>query len=83
MTLGDVIRKFRWEKGWSVRVLSEKSGIARQTITNAEYGTRSTSVLVLLELLDTMGYELVVAKKINGEQTRKYRIAEAVISKGF
>ena len=83
MTLGEIVRKCRWGKGWSVRTLSEKSGIARQTITNAEYGRRGTSVAILIELLDTMGYELIVSEKIkNEEQTRKYRSVEAVIHNG-
>lgn len=83
MTVGEVIRMCRWEKGLSARKLSEKSGVAKQTIYDAEYGRRSTSVSVLIELLDIMGYELVVTKKINGEQTQKYRVAEAVIGKGL
>ena len=82
MTLGEIVRQCRHKKGWSVRVLSEESGVARQTITDVEYGRRGTSVAVLIELLNTMGYELVVAKKVkDGEQTQKYRIAEAVIDK--
>lgn len=83
MTLGDVVRQCRWKKGWSVRTLSEKSGVARQTIADAEYCRRGTSVAILIELLDAMGYELVVSEKINGEQTKKYRIAEAVIGKAL
>lgn len=80
MTLGDVLKNCRWEQGWSQRQLSEQSGIARQTISDAESCHRSTSVAVLIELLDAMGYELVITKKIeNGKQTPKYRIAEAVI----
>lgn len=81
MTLGDVVRQCRWKKGWSIRTLSEKSGIARQTITDAEYCRRGTSVAILIELLDAMGYELIVSEKINGEQTKKYRVVEATIDK--
>ena len=81
MVLGDAVRQCRWKKGWSIRTLSEKSGVARQTITDAEYGYRGTSVAILLELLDAMGYDLVVAEKIDGKQTQKYRLAEAVIDK--
>lgn len=79
MNVGSIIRRCRWEKEWSVRKLSEESGVARQTICDTEYGRRNTSVAVLVELLDTMGYELVVSKKSGGWQ--KYRVAEAIISK--
>lgn len=84
MTLGEVVKQCRYKKGWSVRVLSKKSGVARQTITDAEYGYRGTSVSILIELLDAMDYELVVSEKIkDGEQTQKYRIAEATINKAM
>ena len=82
MNLGDAVRSCRWKRGWSQRQLSEQSGVARQTISDAEQCHRSTSVAILVELLDAMGYELVIAEKVeNGKQTQKYRIAEAVIDK--
>ena len=84
MTPGEVLKNCRWKQGWSQRQLSEQSGIARQTISDAELCHRGTSVVVLIELLDAMGYELVVTKKTeNGKQTPKYRIAEAVIGKAL
>lgn len=83
MTLGEVLKNCRWKQGWSQRQLSEQSGVARQTISDAESCYRSTSVAILIELLDAMGYELVVSEKINGEQTKKYRVAEAVIGKAL
>ena len=76
MTVGEIVKKCRWEKEWSVRTLSEESGVARQTITDAEYGRRNTSVAVLAELLDAMGYEITVSKKRDG----KRRTVDAVIS---
>lgn len=79
MTTGEIIKKCRWSKDWSVRKLSEESGVARQTIFDAEYGRRNTSVSVLVELLDVMGYELIVSKKINNK-AQKYRNTEAVIN---
>lgn len=79
MTIGEVIKNCRWKRNWSMRQLAEESGVARQTVCDAEYGRRGTSVAVLVEMLDAMGYELVVAKKINGKQ--KYRLVEAIIDK--
>lgn len=79
MTTGEVIKMCRWKKEWSVRQLAEESGVARQTICDAEYNRRGTSVAVLIAMLDAMGYELVVSEKINGKQ--KFRIAEGVIDK--
>lgn len=81
MTVGEIVRQCRWKKEWSIRTLSEKSGVARQTITDAEYGRRGTSVAVLLELLHAMEYELIVSEKTDGEQTKRYRKVEAVIDK--
>lgn len=81
MTIGEVIRSCRWKREWSMRQLSEESGVARQTVTDAEYERRGTSVAVLVAMLDAMGYELVVAEKIDGEQTQKYRLVEGVIDK--
>lgn len=79
MTIGEVIKNCRWKRDWSMRQLSEESGVARQTVSDAEYGRRGTSVAVFVQMLDAMGYELVVAEKINGKQ--KFRLAEAVIDK--
>ena len=83
MTLGEVVRQYRKKKGWSVRVLSEESGVARQTITDAEHGRRCTSVAILIELLDAMGYELIVVEKQDGKQKKKRRTAETVIDKAL
>ena len=83
MTLGEVVRQYRKKKGWSVRVLSEESGVARQTITDAEHGRRCTSVAILIELLDAMGYELIVVEKQNGKQKKKRRTTETVIDKAL
>lgn len=82
MTTGEVIQKCRWSRGWTQQKLSDISGVPRQTIGCAELNKRGTSVAILTELLNAMGYELVVAEKIDdGKQTPKYRIAEAVIGK--
>lgn len=84
MTVGEIVRMCRWGKGWSQRQLSEESGIARQTITDVERGARGSSVAILVELLDAMGCDLIVAEKIkDGEQTEKYRIAKATIDKAM
>ena len=74
MTVGEIVKKCRWEKEWSIRTLSEESGVARQTITDAEYGRRNTSVAVLAELLDVMGYEIVISKKQGGKQRNVYAV---------
>lgn len=81
MTFGKAVRQCRHKRGWSVKALSEESGVAKSTITDVEYGRRGTSVAVLIELLDTMGYELIVTEKQDGEQTQRHRIAEATIDK--
>lgn len=84
MTVGEVVKQCRKAKEWSAKTLSEESGVSRSAITDAEYNRRCTSVAVLIDLLDAMGYELIVAKKVeNGKKTQKRRIAEAVIDKAL
>ena len=84
MTVGEAVRQCRRAKEWSAKTLSEESGVSKSTITDAEYNRRCTSVAILIDLLDAMGYELIITKKTkDGEKTQKRRIAEAVIDKAL
>ena len=63
MNIGQIVQKCRWEKGMTQMELSIKSGIPRGTISSVENNRRGTSVGVLEELLETMGYELAVIER--------------------
>lgn len=79
MRVGEIVKECRQTKGMTQKQLSEMSGVARQTVADVESGRHGTSVAILTELLDAMGYELAVVKKGDGQQTQ--RNIEAVISK--
>lgn len=79
MRVGEIVKECRLTKGMTQKQLSEMSGVARQTVADVESGRHGTSVAILTELLDAMGYELAVVKKGDGQQTQ--RNIEAVISK--
>lgn len=79
MNTGRIIQKCRWSRNLTQRQLSELSGIPRQTIGSVELNHHSTSVAIFTDLLNAMGYELIVAERADGAETQKYRIAETVI----
>ena len=66
MDIGKTIQRCRWSRGMSQRELSEKSGVARQTISCAEINRSGTSVAVLTTLLEAMDYKLIVVDTRNG-----------------
>ena len=81
MRVGEIVKECRQTKGMTQKQLSEMSGVARQTVADVECGRHGTSVAILTELLDAMGYELAVVKKDDGQQTQ--RSIKAVISKAL
>ena len=81
MRVGEIVKECRQAKGMTQKQLSEMSGVARQTVADVESGRHGTSVAILTDLLDAMGYELAVVKKGDGQQTQ--RNIEAVISKAL
>lgn len=81
MRVGEAVKKCRQEREMTQKQLSEMSMVARQTVADVESGRHGTSVAILTELLDAMGYELAVVKKGDGQQTQ--RRIEAVISKAL
>ena len=66
MNTGEIIQKCRWTRNLSQHKLSEKSGVARQTISNAEINRRSTSVTVFVKLLNSMDYDLAIIDRKKG-----------------
>lgn len=60
MDTGKIIQRCRWQRNLSQRELSELSGIPRQTIGGVELNKHSTSVAIFTDLLEAMGYRLMV-----------------------
>lgn len=66
MDTGKIIQRCRWQRNLSQRELSELSGIPRQTIGGAELNKHSTSVAIFTDLLEAMGYRLVIVDVKHG-----------------
>lgn len=63
MGAGDTIRMIREKEGLSQRELGNISGISAQSVCNYEHGRNDPTTAVFRQLLEAMGYELVVRKK--------------------
>lgn len=57
--LGDVIRKLRAEKGWSLDDLAEKSGVNRMSISQIERGTVDPRVSTIERIATALGFQNV------------------------
>lgn len=62
---GALIRKLREEKKMSRETLAKKAGYSRQTVYSIETGLRTSSIMALESILETLGYRLEVVK--NGD----------------
>ncbi len=65
--IGQQIRKLRKEQGITQEELAQKAGISRITIGKLERGQiGSISIKTLDIILDTLGYEMKMHKKLEG-----------------
>ncbi|MCV6607996.1 MAG: helix-turn-helix domain-containing protein [Campylobacterales bacterium] len=64
LEISEFIKTKRKEKKWSQSDLAEYANLARSTISKIENGfTEDVGMLKVLEILDLLGYELVVRDK--------------------
>ena len=63
MTAGEKIKVIRTFRGWSQRLLADKSGIHRNTIQAYEAGKVEPSYINYETLMDTMGVEIILRRK--------------------
>lgn len=56
--LGRRVYELREEKGWTLEVLAEKSGLCAHTISTTERGTREPSLFTAICLADALGVTL-------------------------
>ncbi len=54
MTVGSQVRKYRNLKGWTLRELGEKSGLAISTLSDTELD-KTSSVRVLVKISKALG----------------------------
>lgn len=59
---GEVIRALRQDKGVKLKDLSKASGYAPAAISRYEHGTRTPTITVYLDLLQTLGYDLAIVE---------------------
>ena len=62
MEMREKIKLIRLAKGWSQKKLAEKAGINANTILNFESGKTSSSIDVVMDILNAMGYTLEIVK---------------------
>lgn len=61
MSIGDDIKKYRLEKGWSQRYLAELVGITRASLCRYE-SSAEPKFFTAECLLNALGYEVIVRK---------------------
>ena len=58
MSIGEVIKQARSEKGFSQEVMAEKIGVSRQTLSNWETGKSYPDITNVIALSDVYGVTL-------------------------
>lgn len=60
------LRQLRAERGWSLREFSRRSGVTKETISDAERGIRNPHPVTLAKMADALGVE---ASELLGEES--------------
>lgn len=70
MTIGDYIRKYRKEKGWTQAQLAEEADLLTVYVSSYETGRTLPSLLNAISLADALGVSLddLVGRRVNNEQ---------------
>ena len=66
MTAGEIIRKARESKGFTMQELADRSGTSLQTIFKIETNRMSPKMDTMLALMEAMDYEIVFKPKYKG-----------------
>lgn len=70
VALGNVVKRHREAKGWTLDTLASESGLSRRTVINIESGTHSAGVDALFDLaaaLDARLSELIRDAEVDPE----------------
>lgn len=66
MTAGEIIRKARESKGFTMQELADRSGTSLQTIFKIETNRVTPRMDTMLALIEAMDYEIVFKPKYKG-----------------
>ena len=66
MTAGEIIRKARESRGFTMQELADRSGTSLQTIFKIETNRVSPKMDTMLALIEAMDYEVVFKPKYKG-----------------
>lgn len=66
MTAGEIIRKARESKGFTMQELADRSGTSLQTIFKIETNSVTPRMDTMLALIEAMDYEIVFKPKYKG-----------------
>lgn len=55
---GSLIRKLRWNRGWTQEMLAEKAGLSERTITRIEGGESDGGPRTAKKIADALGVEV-------------------------
>ena len=66
MNIAEIVKKARERKGWSMKKLSEKSGVSQPTIWNIEAAKTNPTMDTMLALMRAMDYDIVFKPKYKG-----------------
>lgn len=64
MTIGELIATARKKRGYSQLQLAEICGIHHASIAKIEVGTYNPSIRIVNQILDALGYELALKRKV-------------------
>ena len=66
MTTAEIVKRARTNKNWTMKQLSEKSGVSLPTIWNIENERNTPSMDTMLALMRAMDYDIVFKPRYKG-----------------
>ena len=66
MTTAEIVKRARTNKNWTMKRLSEKSGVSLPTIWNIENERNTPSMDTMLALMRAMDYDIVFKPRYKG-----------------
>lgn len=69
MTVGEIIRKLRQEKGYSLRKLADLTGVSPATISQIENNKTSPNLILLKNISEALGETVIYLLAMGDDQT--------------
>ncbi len=70
--IGNAVRRARKQRGWSQKVLGEKSGLRQETISLIETGNPAAKIETLLTVFTALDLEFQIAPRSKGWDPESY-----------